>query len=79
MATSEPKPGARFDVYGLVPDGLATVTVGRVKANVKNNAFLIQDAPASAESIVVDGPGRHAAIEIGQQVPPGVTIAPDPE
>jgi hypothetical protein len=76
---SHAKPGGVFDLYGLVPDGVETASVGNVEDKVAKNAFYLRDVPASATELIISGPDIYSSEALGEQVPAGVTIAPDPE
>jgi hypothetical protein len=75
---SHAKPGGVYDLYALAPDGMQRVQAASAIAIVSNNALLLRDVPASAEDITLAGAGFENTVHIGPQVPPGVTIAPDP-
>ena len=76
---AHPKGSGLMEVYGLVRDGVASAAVGGSTADVKNNVFVIADAPVSAETIAVSTKTDQRHVTIGRQVPPGVTIAADPK
>jgi hypothetical protein len=75
---SHAQPGGAFDLYGLVPDGVEAALLGGSTANVTNNVFLLQDVPAVEHHLKLTGPTVDTSIAIGEQVPPGQVIAPDP-
>lgn len=73
---SHPKGFGLMDVYGLIRDGARNVTAGSRRAAVNSNVFVLQDVPVAVESLSVAGI-RTRTLEIGPQLPAGVTVAPD--
>ena len=69
------RPHGLMDVYGLVPDGIESVTAGDKAADVVRNTFFLEGAPISTEFIEIEGPEVRRVVSIGRQIPPGVTIA----
>jgi hypothetical protein len=73
------KPGGVYDLYGLAPDGISSIRAGQRATHVASNAFVLSNVPNSVQDIVITRGSTHVAIHVGQQIPDGVTIAPDPE
>ena len=76
---SHAKPGGVYDLYGLAPDGIGSIRAGQAVTHVSNNAFVLHDVPNSVQDLEISRAGTHVVIHVGQQIPDGVTIAPDPE
>ncbi|MGH3339584.1 MAG: hypothetical protein ACRDPL_12245 [Propionibacteriaceae bacterium] len=74
---SHPKGHGLMDVYGLVRDGSEAASVGSRREPVQSNVFVVKDAPVGSESIVLDQGPQKRTLDIGRQVPEGVSIAPD--
>ncbi len=56
--------GDESDVFGLAPDGIASVRAGNVASSVKSNAFVLENVPSSIESFSIEGPNLRADIRI---------------
>ncbi len=78
MWLSHPKAGGVMDVYGVVSDEVTSVSIGMKRTEIVNNVFVLEDVPIT-ELLVLSGSGVSRTIDMGQQIPPGVTIGPEPE
>lgn len=78
MYITHQQPNGVMEIYGVVSDSVTTVSAGGVSGAVSSNVFSLERVPVSATSLTLTGPGLTREVDIGQQLPPGVTVAPDP-
>jgi hypothetical protein len=70
-------PKRRMDLWGLVPDGVESATVGATRFDIADNLLVAEGIPMSG-SVTLSGPLVNRTLDLGLPTPDGVTIAPDP-